>query len=268
MPASTALAPWGVEAKSDLTNQLLDRIKALIGEGALAPGAKLPPERQLAESFGVSRSSLRHAIKALEVMGVLRQRVGDGTYLTEDSAHILKEPLQLLFLMDEISFEDLLETRLIVEPELAARAAERATKDDISVMEASLKAMQKRGASHEELIDADLAFHRAIFEAARNPLCKRIFSLVHSSMVASIGLTSQMVDWKHTLSFHRPIFTAIERRRPEEARQRMIDHLNDARRLLAEVRKDTPKRGIASIIQPIPPMGRHRPRRANPPAQS
>lgn len=263
MPASIAPAA-PPEPKSDLTYQLLDRIKALIAEGALTPGAKLPPERRLAESFGVSRSSLRHAIKALEVMGVLRQRVGDGTYLTEDSGHILREPLQLLFLIDEISFEDLLETRLIVEPELAARAAERATTEDIRAMKETLAEMQRKDASHEELIQADLAFHHAIFEAARNPLCKRIFSLVHKAMMASIGITSQMVDWKHTLSFHRPICNAIERRRPKEARQRMIEHLNDARRLLAQVQERAARPEISSLIQPIPPTGRHKPRRITP----
>lgn len=245
------------EVKPDLTMRLVERFKELIAGGALMPGSKLPPERQLAAAFRVSRASLRHALKALEIMGVLRQRVGDGTYLTDDSARVLSEPLQLLFLLDGISLEDLLETRLIVEPELAARAAERATMDDLRAMRASLDVMKMRKENRdEELIQADLAFHRAIFEAARNPLCRRIFSLVHQAMLTSIGITSKIVDWDHTLSFHRPIYEAIERRQAGEARRRMSEHLEDARRLLAQARKQHQKSDLSAILQPLPRAAR------------
>jgi DNA-binding FadR family transcriptional regulator len=116
-------------------------------------------------------------------------------------------------LIDGISLADVLETRPIVEPELAARAAERATAEDITRMRESLEIMTrvKRG---QTLIDADLAFHSAIFVAARNPICSRIFSLLHESMVKSMDVTSQLVDTEHTLKFHKPICTAIEKRRP------------------------------------------------------
>jgi GntR family transcriptional repressor for pyruvate dehydrogenase complex len=219
--------------KDGITNQLITRLKELISQGVLTPGAKLPPERELAPAFGVSRSSLRHALKAMEIMGVLTQRVGDGTYLTENSEGILREPFELLMLIDGISLDDLLETRLIVEPELAARAAERATVDDLRAMKETLEVSRK--ATGADFIQADLDFHRAIFRAARNPICTRLFSLVHHAMATSIGLTSQMVDWDHTLEFHRPIFLAIEKRHPVDARLAMIAHLSDARSLLAKI---------------------------------
>ena len=195
----------------------------------------MPPERELCVAFGVSRASLRHALKALEIMGVLRQRVGDGTYLMDSAEGILREPLELLLLIDNISLEDVVETRLIVEPELAARAAERADLGDLARMRQSLDDMRK-WRRKDKLIAADLAFHRAIFLAARNPICSRIFSLLHQAMHTSIDLTSKLVDWEHTLRFHRPIYAAIERRRPAEAREKMMEHLWDARSLLARVR--------------------------------
>ncbi|MCU0245013.1 MAG: FadR family transcriptional regulator [Bryobacter sp.] len=232
--------------KDGITNQLITRLKSLISSGVLTPGAKLPPERELAPAFGVSRSSLRHALKALEIMGVLTQRVGDGTYLAGNADAILQEPFELLMLIDAITLDDLLETRLIVEPELAARAAGRATLDDLRKMNQTLEAY-RRGTDHAILVEADLAFHRAIFEAARNPICTRLFSLIHRAMASSILLTSRMVDWDHTLQFHRPIFAAIERRRPDEARAAMIAHLSDAKSLISELEEKARKIDAALI---------------------
>jgi len=237
-------------AKGDITSQLIARLKNLISRGVLVPGAKLPPERELCVAFGVSRSSLRHALKALEIMGVLRQRVGDGTYLTGNSEGVLRQPLELLMLIDSISLEDLLETRLIVEPELAARAAERADVEDLARMRESLENM-RRWKQDDKLIETDLAFHRAIFLAARNPICNRIFSLLHQAMIASIDLTSKLVDWEHTLRFHRPIYAAIERRRPAEAREKMIEHLSDARSLLAKVKVQAKRLDLTTAILPL-----------------
>jgi GntR family transcriptional repressor for pyruvate dehydrogenase complex len=220
-------------------------LKALLSAGLLTPGAKLPPERELAPAFGVSRSSLRHALKAMEIMGVLTQRVGDGTYLAPDAGAVLQEPFELLMLIDGITMDDLLETRLIVEPELAARAAERATLEDLRKMSQTLEG-PRRGTSDSVHVEADLAFHRAIFEAAQNPICSRLFSLIHRAMASSIGLTSRLVDWNHTLEFHRPIYLAIEKRRPVDARVAMIAHLSDAKALLARV--DQPAKRIDAAL--------------------
>src|ERR1700730_7679056 len=112
--------------QEDVTMKLLTSFKDLIGSGALSPGCKLPPERKLAQQFGISRPSLRQALKVLNIMGVLSQKVGDGTYLNQDASMILKEPLEFLLLLDGISHHELFEARLMVEPELAARAAESA----------------------------------------------------------------------------------------------------------------------------------------------
>lgn len=232
-----------------VTAQIIARLKSLISSGVLTAGARLPAERDLCVAFGVSRSSLRHALKALEVMGIVSQRVGDGTYLAADPDAILREPFELLLLIDRNTLEDLLETRLIVEPELAARAAERATLADLRELSRTLAVSPS--ASQAEIIDADLQFHRGIFEAARNPICSRLFSLIHRSMARSIDLTSQMVDWNHTLEFHRPIYEAIERRSAGLAREAMIAHLSDARRLLGKVDRKSQRLDLASAIQPV-----------------
>src|SRR5262245_1122917 len=86
--------------KEDVTGTLIGVCKRLISEGSLVPGHRLPAERELAELFGVSRSSLRQALKVLEIMGVISQRVGDGTYLNTAAPAILAEPLEFLILLD------------------------------------------------------------------------------------------------------------------------------------------------------------------------
>src|SRR5713226_4550791 len=130
-------------ADSRVTAQLIASIKKLISDGSVVPGSRFPPERELAKEFGVNRASLRQALKVLEIMGVLTQRVGDGTYLSTSAESILNEPIEFLILLDDLSHHELFETRMIVEPELAARAAERATTDDLAALRRAIVAMEK-----------------------------------------------------------------------------------------------------------------------------
>jgi GntR family transcriptional repressor for pyruvate dehydrogenase complex len=222
----------GQTAKRDLTAQLLSTFKDLISDGALTPGARLPPEREIAATLHVSRASLRQALKVLEIMGVISQRVGDGTYVNAGAKRILAEPMEFLVLLDGITFHELMETRIIVEPELAARAAMRATADDLAAMRASLTEMEKSRGDNERLIAEDLRFHNIIFHAAGNRVCTRMFSVVHQLLANLIGLTSQLVDLEHTMRLHKRIYASIRKHDPEQARQRMLDHLLDARDLL------------------------------------
>jgi GntR family transcriptional repressor for pyruvate dehydrogenase complex len=221
-------APVG---KEDITGTLIGIFKRLISEGSLVPGTRLPAERELAEMFGVSRSSLRQALKVLEIMGVISQRVGDGTYLNTAAPSILAEPLEFLILLDGISFHELMEARLIVEPELAARAALRATREDIAELHEVLTKMEASRRDHERFTTCDLLFHKTIFRLAGNRVCSLMFTSVHQSLERLIHLTSQLVEPEHTLQLHRRIYAAIRRNEPDEARHRMTEHLEDAREL-------------------------------------
>jgi GntR family transcriptional repressor for pyruvate dehydrogenase complex len=237
-----------------VTNRLLTTFNSLISQGVLLPGTKLPPERDLAARFGVSRSSLRHALKALEHTGVLYQRVGDGTYLRESCGEILSRPLELLIVLDGISVSELLETRLIVEPELAARAAERATSRDLEAIDLNIQAMRKEK-DPQKSADLDIAFHEAIFAASGNRLSQRIFPIIQRAMLKSIAITSALVDADHTLKFHQAIYQAIYRRESAAAREKMIAHLKDAGRLLTKAAaRPTP----LTMINSFQPLGRSR----------
>jgi len=218
--------------KADVTTKLLGTFKQLISEGTLAPGARLPAEREMATNLKVSRGSLRQALKMMEVMGVVSQRVGDGTYLNGAAPSILAEPMEFFVLLDGITFEELMDARLIVEPELTARAAERATPENIAGLRECLSRMQASGDDHARLIREDLRFHRLIFQMADNRVCSLMFSIVHELLHDFMEITSQMVDLDHTVRLHSRILNAIRKRDPGEARTRMFAHLTDARGLL------------------------------------
>jgi GntR family transcriptional repressor for pyruvate dehydrogenase complex len=201
--------------KVDVTARLLATFKQLISEGALVPGARLPAEREMANNLRVSRGSLRQVLKMLEIMGVVSQRVGDGTYLNAAAHSMLAEPM---------------DARLIVEPELAARAATRASPEQVAALRGSLDRM----GTESEVVEDDLRFHRTIFLMAENRVCSLMFSIVHESLHKLMEITSRMVDLEHTLRLHQRIYNAIRKGDPGEARARMFAHLTDAKELLTK----------------------------------
>lgn len=203
----------------------------MIASGEIAPGAKFPPERELAKEFGVNRASLRQALKVMEIMGVLSQRVGDGTYLSATAESILNEPIDFLILLDDLSQHELFETRLMVEPELAARAAERATAEDMSALRNAIFSME-RSRTAKDRLDADMSFHEAVFRASGNRICHLLFKSIHRTLLTSMTQLSDRVSMDQPLKFHREIYSAIREGRAQEARQAMMEHINDARSLL------------------------------------
>lgn len=205
----------------------------MIASGVLGPGSRLPAERDLAKQFHVNRASVRQVLKVLEMMGVLTQRVGDGTYLSTSAEAILNEPLDFLVLLDDLSHHELFETRLIVEPELAARAAERSTAEDLLALRAAVTEMQN-SSNTEERLAADMAFHDAIFHASGNRICQLLFKRIHRTVLSSMSHLSNRVSLDQPLSFHKRIYTAIRARDAEAARKAMREHILDARSLLSQ----------------------------------
>ncbi len=195
-------------SQPNLTGSLLALFKRLIAEKTLRPGDRLPAERDLAETLQVSRSSLRQALKVMESIGVISQQVGSGTRLNPAAASILSEPLEFLILLDGISSRELMEARLIVEPQLAARAASRARPEDERALERAIERMEESDA------------------------CEMLFTVVHQSLEELVRFTSALVPPEHTIDFHRQILAAIRERDPEAAEQRMREHLEDVCALL------------------------------------
>ncbi len=216
--------PSGSKSETS-ASRLLGEFQKLMRNGGLKPGDRLPPERDLAKRFGTSRSSLRPVMKILENVGVLLQRVGDGTYLNSNAAGILSAPLHFLILLDGISLMELFEARLMLEPELAARAALSASGEDLEAMRKALAAFEDNPAQ------ADIDFHLAICRATRNRICMRMFEAIHAAFAEAMKVTTRLAP-EDALNFHRAIYSAIHLRDAEEARNAMTSHLLHAKGVL------------------------------------
>lgn len=261
VPELDTPATLSTRNKDSVTQLLIVRFQEMLREGILTQGARLPPERELAAHFNVARSSLRQALKVLEIMGVITQKVGDGSYLNTDTSAVLAVPMEFLFLLDDTSVEELTELRLLVEPGLARLAAQRSSADDITLLRKSIKDLESSSNDRLKLVSSDLLFHRAIFQASKNRTASSLFQTIHRAMAKMILVTSQLVELEHTLSFHKPIMRAIEKRDSEQAAILMTDHLKDATTLL--MREQTRQQEVLlheNILQTQRPLRRKAPK--------
>jgi GntR family transcriptional regulator, transcriptional repressor for pyruvate dehydrogenase complex len=234
-----------------ITYRLIATFKDLIAAGVLAPGCRLPAERELAARFRVNRASLRQVLKVMEVLGVVSQRARDGTYLNSSAAAILDEPIDFLILLDELSHDDLFEFRLFVEPELAARAAERAVAEDLAALRDAIARLEN-GRGTKARLAADLAFHEAVCRAAGNRVWHRLFGVINRALLGSMERISPVVELRYPLAHHQAIYEAIYRRDAAEARRRMAQHLLEARAFLAAA----PPRTGSVALERIPAVVR------------
>ncbi len=203
-----------------ITDEAIEKIKEMIISGALSPGDRLPREADLAERLGLSRNSLREAVKALSLIHVLDVRQGDGTYVTSLEPSLLLDAMGFVidFHRDDTVLE-FLEVRRILEPAATAMAASRMTKDDVADLRALLEQLGD-DPSVEELVANDLEFHRRIALGAGNQvLCSLVDGLSGPTQRARIwrGLTQESAVAR-TLAEHHAICDAIAAAQPEVAR--------------------------------------------------
>lgn len=211
-----------------LTDAAIDRIKMMIVTGELRPGDRLPPERELGEKLGLSRNSLREAVKALEVMRVLDVRRGDGTYVTSLEPDLLLDVVGfVLDLQRDSTVLELLEVRAILEPQATAMAASRVTDEEIAELR-SLVAQAREAKTIEELVNNDIEFHGLINTIAGNQYLTSVLrTLSTGTQRARLwrGLT-QAGAGERTISEHAAIVDALEARNAELARAQEVIHIN------------------------------------------
>src|SRR3989440_6412689 len=145
--------------------QVAEQIRRMISEGALKPGDLLPPERELVAKLGVGRSSIRDAVRTLEVMGILEPRQGHGTVVRDLSADALVVPLSLVLTRKRELVTELLDVRRMIEPGLAARAARNATPEEIGHLEDILRRHEEKLRRGQSTMDEASDFHYAIARA-------------------------------------------------------------------------------------------------------
>jgi len=209
-----------------IVKQMLDLIK----EGKLKPGDKLPSERLLTEKFGASRPSLREALSALEILGIIESRGGKGNFIRND----LKSPSyeeKIKELQEEQSPFELLEVRKVIETETASLAAKRYTQEDLDIMEKLINKIKEPPAEISYALDLDYQFHLSIAKATHNTLFIQIMIYLTEGLKEDLWRNTARKTWnipghpQRCIQEHTAIFNAIKDRNSKNAKERMYEHL-------------------------------------------
>ena len=244
----TIIAP--LEREQRLYERVAEKILELISSGTWKPGHRLPPERELSESFGVSRTVVREAVKALEARGVLESTTGSGVSVRLADFNMVSRSLETYMQLSSnnpVDFEIRLnEVRRVLEVELVALAAGRATPEQLAQLREICLQMRLGGKTAQEMAELDFHLHVTLAQATQNELFKVLLAPLLDALRDQITLTWQ--DFPHSvdvvLNQHEAIVSAVESGDAEAARQAMTRHLAFSREVLEQspqLQKDSQK---------------------------
>ena len=219
------------------TEQVVAFVRDLIVRGRLRPGNRLPAERELATQIGVSRPSVRAGLHALAAMGVVRSRHGSGTYIPDGPPALGSEPLRFLAALHGFTREEMYEARRILEVEAAGLAAERATSDHLATLADEVAGLFANRDNPLLFLVHDINFHRAVADAAMNPIVGTLVGMVSAMYYERRKATAARAsdrDLRDAAEAHRRIYQAIRARDGVAARRAMNDHLLQASRYQAQ----------------------------------
>jgi GntR family transcriptional regulator, transcriptional repressor for pyruvate dehydrogenase complex len=212
-----------------VTTEAIEKVKEMILSGELHPGDKLPRENELAERLGVSRSSLREAVRALAALNVIETRQGDGTYVTSLTPEVLLEVIGFgIDLVRDPSLLDVFQVRRFLESAATAAAAISITDDELASLRDCMARMD-RAESVEELVHADEEFHHIVVGATRNAFLLALMDNL-SSRTLRARLWRGVMDRgvvERTKQWHHAILEGLEARDPELARSADLMHLTE-----------------------------------------
>ena len=210
-----------------IADQVADELQEWFRSGELTAGMRLPPERELAARFGVSRTSLRDALRRLELLGYLDARHGDGTYVRVPGAEAVSQPFRDLVSTWPQNAADLLEFRTLLEPEVAALAAARLTPEARQELTRSLERQQALPDQSTRLIREDALFHDALARAAGNTVVLRVLETLRDLLHDVRTISLPAAGSRRTVSEHGRIVQAVLAQDQAAARQAMREHLED-----------------------------------------
>lgn len=193
--------------------------------GGLQVGDALPPERELTQTYGVGRSSVREALRTLESRGLIQSR-GNGAFVVADVRNPLKKSLGLLLAAEEADLHDLFEVRRMLEGEAAALASMQRTDEHLERLDQAIDDMEAGLDSHDDYIAADLDFHLTIAEATGNRVIVHLMHAIRDQLQHALGTVYHIPGSpQRSLEQHRGITDAVARRLHDEARERMREHI-------------------------------------------
>jgi GntR family transcriptional repressor for pyruvate dehydrogenase complex len=211
--------------KIRLYESIVQQIQSLISSGKLKPGQKLPAERDLAEELEVSRTSIREALRALEMMGYLESHVGvgGGTYIKEITLHNIISPFSHTLVKNDEFIIELLELRMFLEIEVVSLAANRRNEDDLARMQQSIDQMEAEIDRGETGLNGDNAFHKVLADAANNRVLKEFVAMCGDLLEVEREehLKTKKGESRNALAQHRTIYQAVVEQDEEKAQQVM-----------------------------------------------
>jgi len=228
--------------KTRLAEEVADRIRTLMLDGTFSPGEPLPSERHLAERFGVSRGSIRDALRTLETIGLVETRHGQGTFPLELSVDRLVAPLASVMAYRSDLQDELLDVRRMFEPAVARAAALRATEEDLADLQRVLEAQRQKLKIGQSAIAEDTAFHAILARATRNRVVMSIMATLNDLLVES---RTQSLLQKgrpaRSIDGHEAVVAALRRRDAEGASQAMYKHIDQVADLQLHARNKLPE---------------------------
>jgi GntR family transcriptional repressor for pyruvate dehydrogenase complex len=225
---------------------IVKQIRTLIEKGRLKHGDQLPTERELSETFKVSRATVREAIFSLETMKLVDRRQGDGTYVIASSEEALVHPLAASLFHEKDDLIEIFFLRKIIEPEVAELASENATAEEIEKLGKILKKQEVEGTGHGNSVQTDATFHHLLARMAKNRILERLMLALVDLFENTRDTYLQSEERKYqSLRGHQDILTAVGSRNGTAARQAMRKHLEDVEGILFKK-----KRGGAKRSQP------------------
>lgn len=216
--------------RETMSAEIARRLVDYLLSGTVAPGSRLPSERQLAEAFGVGRSAVREALAALSLIGLIEIRHGDGTYLKRADSTLLPQVVEWGLLLGERHTNDLIEARQRIEVVVAGLAAERRSEADLAALEACLARMETQADTGNiaAFVEADVEFHLVLAEAAGNSALRDVLSSIQSLLRAWIGRVIAEGHEQSSYEEHVPIVAAVRAQDPIAASAAMDSHMRSA----------------------------------------
>ena len=227
--------------RTSLAEEIIAQIKSLIDSGHLIHGARLPGERELAQMFGVSRPSVREALRALSLLGIVENRPGSGTYLSDSANRWPSDPFSILFSIKKSVLFDIFEARMSLDGTAASLAARRRNQEDLAMMKQSLDNMERSLDNPEAYSQHETAFHIAVIEASKNHvialLTQKLYRLLQEARERFRGVVDSPDSYREwDFHNHERIYKMIEQGDEAGAYEAMVAHLTAFERYLRKER--------------------------------
>ena len=235
--------------RTRIPEEIVSQVLQLVRDGAIKPGDRLPPERELAQQLNVSRASVREAMRLMDIQGLVIIRPGAGTYITEDTVEVIVQAFSTLLSGPTSAARDIFEMRLILEPQVVSLAAKRASDADVRRMEGILLQQEEDIINGGTGVDSDSEFHFAIAQATKNSALIAVTQAISDLLSQSRDSTLLSPERSNqSLQSHRRILQTIKDRQSRSAEEAMHRHIADIDRRVHNLSSRKDQEDRATIL--------------------